>query len=105
MGFLLYLSSKITTYIYWLDLYKNKEIEMAKADYTPPVANLLKLGKPEFAVDPDKWIDYQKAAGIGPEDIPQLIRLATDELQDADSDNAELDEEGTNIIFYGPIHA
>ncbi len=82
---------------------------MAKADYTLPVANLLKLGSPIFAVESDKWLDYQQTAGIGSEDIPQLIRLATDDkLEDVDLEDDDLDEEEEEqnaTLLYGPIHA
>jgi len=57
------------------------------APYPPPLDRLLTLGDAWKMQD---WPDYL-ALGLGPEHIPDLIRLATDPaLNDADSDNAEV---------------
>jgi len=45
--------------------------------YQPPVATLLTQGKCQFAV-PSNWLNYLEL-GLGPEHIPDLIRMATDE--------------------------
>ena len=66
---------------------------MATKDYAPPVSKLLTLGdvRGESA-----WLDYQ-ALGLGPEHIPELIRMALDEeLHWGDSSSDEI---------WAPIHA
>jgi hypothetical protein len=61
--------------------------------YPPPVAGLLELG--EEAVT-NEWLDYP-ALGLGPEHVPELIRMATDPaLHDADEESPEL---------WAPVHA
>lgn len=68
---------------------------MSTTSYTPPVDKLLTLGEPEPFV-PDKWPNYLEL-GLGPEHIPDLIRMATDqELSTADSESVE---------SWAPIHA
>lgn len=63
--------------------------------YPAPVNTLLTLGGPE-EYEAQNWPDY-RAMGIGPEHIPDLIRLATDvELSKSDSEGPEV---------YAPIHA
>ena len=47
-------------------------------EYSGAVAKLLKIGLPQEAVGPDKWIDYQKEYGLGQPDIDELIRLVSD---------------------------
>jgi hypothetical protein len=47
--------------------------------YQPPVAGLLELGDETLT---EEWIDYL-ALGLGPEHVPELIRLATDEQLNA----------------------
>ncbi len=62
-------------------------------DYPPPVDRLLTLGE---AQDPNGWPDYL-ALGLGPEHVPDLIRMVTDRrLYLADEDSAET---------WAPIHA
>lgn len=61
--------------------------------YTPPVNALLNLGRPDGG--PEN-ADYSKF-GIGPEHVPELIRLMLDqELAWADSDSP---------VVYARIHA
>ncbi|HEX8274312.1 MAG TPA: hypothetical protein VF615_16870 [Longimicrobiaceae bacterium] len=61
--------------------------------YPPPVAGLLELG--EEAVT-NEWLDYP-ALGLGPEHVPELIRMATDPaLHDADEESPAL---------WAPTHA
>jgi len=63
-------------------------------EYSSPVDKLLTLG--DCGATMQKWPDYP-ALGIGPEHVPDLIRLATDrELILADSDSLEV---------WAPIHA
>jgi hypothetical protein len=63
--------------------------------YAPPVNTLLTYGVASSA-SPDKWPDYL-ALGLGPEHIPDLIRMATDkELNEADSESLEV---------WAPLHA
>lgn len=68
---------------------------MSTIPYTPPVDKLLTLGEPE-PFTPDRWPNYLEL-GLGPEHIPDLIRMATDqELSTADSESVE---------SWAPIHA
>lgn len=63
--------------------------------YGPPVNQLLTYGE-ERGFSPDQWPDYL-ALGIGPEHVPDLIRMATDEeLEWAGEDSLEV---------WAPIHA
>jgi HEAT repeat protein len=62
------------------------------ATYAPPLDQLLTLDRPDI----EEWVDYSKI-GVGPEHIPELIRLATD------SDLPLGGEEDPAI--WGPIHA
>ena len=73
---------------------------MSTPEYTSPVNKLLTIGKPE-SVNPDKWPNYLEL-GLGPEDIPELIRMATDrKLRDLEQEEYE-DEDPD---FWAPIHA
>lgn len=64
-------------------------------DYVPPVDKLLTYGEAKNAT-PDNWPNYLEL-GLGPEHIPDLIRMATDEkLNWADSDSLEV---------WAPTHA
>jgi len=73
--------------------------------YPSPVDKLLTLGEPDiFSAE---WKDYL-ALGIGPEQIPDLIRLALDnELRyDHLDDDVEDELEGEQeLAFWGPLHA
>jgi hypothetical protein len=67
----------------------------SKTSYQPPVDKLLAYGESNL-MTPDEWPDYREL-GIGPEHIPDLIRMATDEeLNEADSESREV---------WAPIHA
>jgi uncharacterized protein DUF1186 len=73
---------------------------MSSTTYTSPVDKLLTLGKAE-PVDYDKWPNYLEL-GLGPEHIPDLIRMATDrELRGLEPEEGE--EEKPE--FWAPIHA
>jgi hypothetical protein len=50
---------------------------MNTTTYTSPVDKLLTLGRPE-SVGPDNWPNYLEL-GLGPEHIPDLIRMIKDE--------------------------
>lgn len=66
---------------------------MTTKDYASPVSKLLTLGDVRGA---SAWLDYQEL-GLGPEHVPDLIRMATDEeLHWGDSDSDEV---------WAPIHA
>ncbi len=68
--------------------------------YTSPVDKLLTLGEAEPVV-PDAWPNYLEL-GLGPEHIPDLIRMATDhEIRTIESEEGEEDEPE----FWAPIHA
>jgi Protein of unknown function (DUF1186)/PBS lyase HEAT-like repeat len=73
---------------------------MSTTTYTPPVDKLLTLGEPEpFA--PDRWPNYLEL-GLGPEHIPDLIRMATDhEIRGIEPKEGEEEEPE----FWAPIHA
>lgn len=63
--------------------------------YTPPVDQLLTYGE-NRGQSPEEWPDYL-GLGIGPEHVPDLIRMATDEALDwASKDSLEV---------WAPIHA
>lgn len=68
------------------------------ASYEPPVSRLLELGRPELG----NWEDYSQY-GIGPEHIPDLIRMLRD--PGADEDHADEDEEEDKPHYYAYIHA
>jgi hypothetical protein len=73
---------------------------MSTTAYTSPVDKLLTIGEPE-SVNPDKWPNYLEL-GLGPEHIPDLIRMATDrKLRDLEEEEYE-DEDPD---FWAPIHA
>lgn len=63
--------------------------------YAPPVSALLALGDVEGG---EEWQDYP-ALGLGPEHVPELIRLGTDEDVYFD------DSEPAPPSVYAPIHA
>ncbi|MHB9028716.1 MAG: HEAT repeat domain-containing protein [Candidatus Latescibacterota bacterium] len=64
-----------------------------KTEYKEPVAKLLEIGEIKFH---SSWLDYSKY-GISADDIPELIKMATDEeLNWADSESKEV---------WGPVHA
>src|SRR5260370_12829201 len=73
---------------------------MSTTTYAPPVDKLLTLGEPQpFA--PDNWPNYLEL-GIGPEHIPDLIRMATDhEIRSIEPKEGEEEEPE----FWAPIHA
>ncbi len=65
------------------------------SSYTPPVDKLLTYGEANNAASKD-WPDYREL-GLGPEHIPDLIRMTTDDrLNGADSDSLEV---------WAPVHA
>lgn len=67
--------------------------------YTPPVDQLLSYGG-AWGFKPEDWPDYL-ALGIGPEHIPDLIRMATDK----ELDWLEKDEDEDSFEGWAPIHA
>jgi hypothetical protein len=73
---------------------------MSAMTYIPPVDKLLTLGKAEPVIV-DNWPNYLEL-GIGPEHIPDLIRMATDhEIRTIEPKEGEEEEPE----FWGPIHA
>jgi Protein of unknown function (DUF1186) len=63
--------------------------------YQPPVEGLLTYGESD-RYSPEEWLDYRQL-GIGPEHIPELIQMATDEhLNTAAAENPEV---------WAPLHA
>lgn len=65
-------------------------------EYPPPVDRLLTYG-PGEAAGVDGWPDYVQELGLGPEQIPDLIRLATDH-------DLRWQEEETDTLW-APVHA
>src|SRR5438876_5718110 len=73
---------------------------MSTTTYTSPVDKLLTLGKAE-PVDSEKWPNYLEL-GLGPEHIPDLVRMATDrELRSLEPEEGEEEEPE----FWAPVHA
>lgn len=77
-------------------------MKMSAADYSPPVSQLITLGEPKpINTDHKKWLNYLEL-GLGPENIPDLIRLATDlDFYDAWDNEDEI----SKIEYWGPVHA
>lgn len=75
---------------------------MAATDYTLPVSQFLTLGEPDpHNTDSNQWRNYLEL-GFGSENIPDLIRLATDlEIYD----NWDDEDETSMIEYWGPLHA
>jgi hypothetical protein len=69
--------------------------------YTGAVAKLLKIGLPQEAIGPDKWIDYQKEYGLGQTDIDELIGLVTDR----DLYYQEIEEGYPEEAMWAGVHA
>jgi hypothetical protein len=68
---------------------------MTDTKYAPPLDKLLTLGESDLRTSVD-WSDYL-ALGIGPEHIPDLLRMVNDEeLNDLESDRPEV---------WAPVHA
>ena len=68
--------------------------KMKPVSYSEPVAQLLTLGEASGYRCP--WEDYS-ALGLTASDVPELIRMATDEsLNDAESDS---------LLVWAPVHA
>lgn len=66
-----------------------------KTGYRPPVESLLTYGESD-RITPDHWPDYREL-GIGAEQIPELIQMATDEqLNVAAAESSEV---------WAPLHA
>ncbi len=73
---------------------------MSTITYLPPIDKLLTLGKAEPVIV-DNWPNYLEL-GIGPEHIPDLIRMARDhEIRSIEPKEGEEEESE----FWGPIHA
>jgi hypothetical protein len=62
--------------------------------YPAPVDQLRRLGEPTYG---DDWPEYPRRYGLGPEHVPDLIRMATDPaLNQADSESPDV---------WAPLHA
>lgn len=63
----------------------------------PGETDLAELAKPKRSLKPEQWPDYLQELGITSADIPELIRMMTDDdLNWADSDSIEV---------WAPVHA
>ncbi len=75
-----------------------EEINMegdSQTRYQPPVDQLLTYGESD-RIRPDEWPDYREL-GMGTEQVPDLIQIATDEgLHEAAAENPEV---------WAPVHA
>ena len=78
---------------------KEKETNMNTITYSPPVDKLLTLGKPE-PVDWEDWLNYLEF-GLGPEHIPDLLRMLTDD----DLFTDELMQDVEKAEGWAPYHA
>lgn len=67
-------------------------------DYPPPLDRLLRLDEPGAS---DRWRDYREL-GLGPEHVPDLIRMATDAtlVEEADYEDPE-----AQLESWAPQHA
>lgn len=71
-------------------------------EYPPPVDQLLRLGEPADRIE---WRDY-RALGLGPEHVPDLIRMATDvDLVLASDMEAGQDDPEVDALGWAPEHA
>jgi hypothetical protein len=52
--------------------------------FSPAVERLLTLPRPDWAGSPEDWPDVVAATGVAAEDVPMLVRLATDEFLHTD---------------------
>ena len=69
---------------------------MTDANYPPPLDRLLTYGDPGFQ-NRAEWPNYVEMFQLGPEHVPDLIRMATDaDLNEADTDSPEV---------WAPLHA
>jgi hypothetical protein len=74
---------------------------MSATTYTSPVNKLLTLGKPESLL-PENWPNYLEP-GLGPEHIPELIRMAGDlDLRGPESQEKSEEEDPD---YWAPFHA
>jgi hypothetical protein len=78
---------------------KEKEKNMDTITYSPPVDKLLTLGKPE-PVGFEDWPNYLEF-GLGPEHIPDLLRMLTDD----DLFTDELMQDVEKAEGWAPYHA
>src|SRR5437763_1053966 len=70
---------------------------MPDTRYLPPVDKLLTYGA--IALTEPAWPDYVGELGLGPAQVPDLIRMATDH------DLRFEEVPGDDIAFWGPVHA
>ncbi len=73
---------------------------MERTPYSGAVGKLLEIGFPENMVEPEKWPDYQKEYGVSEADIPELIRLATDEKLYFE----QTEERHPENFYFGTLH-
>ncbi|MBD2458789.1 hypothetical protein H6G80_32620 [Nostoc sp. FACHB-87] len=77
---------------------------MPKNSYSSPVNQLLDYQPGTEKLSPDEWPDYREL-GITADDIPELIRMATDEdlYNLSDDDFGFFGED--SLLEYAPLHA
>ena len=85
------------------------DTEQAAPNYAPPLDRLLTKGEPEIGEEAE-WPDYVQELELGPQHIPDLIRLATDEAlrwpDEEEEGEAEDEEEGDKLLAqWAPVYA
>lgn len=82
---------------------------MSESALTLAVQRLFELPEPGWAEAASKWRDYAADAGIGPDDVTDLIEVATDPLLlGAEIDDEALTEDLLNMAdanWGAPVHA
>lgn len=81
----------------------------ADAPLSPAVQRLFELPEPMWAEEPRRWRDYGKDPGVGPDDVADLLEVATDPLLLG----AEIDDEAVtedllamaDLNWAAPVHA
>jgi hypothetical protein len=76
---------------------------MSKESYSLPVNKLLEIGDTS---DAESELDYVKEYGLEAKDVPELIRLATDQtVRFGESLEDEEDANPDDNSYWGPVHA
>ncbi len=82
---------------------------MTEPALTPAVQRLFELPEPQWGEEPPKWRDYRQDPGVGPDDVVDLIEVATDPLLlGAEIDDEALTEDVLAMAdanWAAPVHA
>lgn len=83
--------------------------EMIEPALTPAVQRLFELPEPQWGETPPKWRDYRSDPGVGPDDVADLLEVATDPLLlGAEIDDAAITEDVLAMAdanWAAPVHA